>query len=87
LPSEEVALLRDFILAICHELVGDIGFRAESEEAVPGLGAAGENYVSGGFILPDENFAAFKTKIYREANCLTSAVKKEFCCARHERAS
>jgi hypothetical protein len=33
--SEQVAFLRNFILTIGHELIGDIGFPPEFEETVP----------------------------------------------------
>src|ERR1017187_7212274 len=41
------------------------------------------SHVSGSLVLPDKDLAAFKTQIGRQAYCLTSAVEKELCCARH----
>src|SRR4029077_9764573 len=59
--SEQFALLRNFVLTICHEIVWDTCLLPEFEEAVPGLRTPRENYVSGGFILANEDLAPLKT--------------------------
>jgi hypothetical protein len=80
---KQVAILWGVVPPMRHELSGDIGFRAEFEEAIPGFRTPGENNVSGSGVLTDENFAACKTKLDRQPNCLASTVEKQLCCARH----
>src|ERR1019366_6273382 len=81
--SEQLAFLRGFILTVGHDLIRNIGFLPEFEEAVPRLGTPRKDHVSGSLVLPDKDLAAFETKIGRQADRLTPAIEKELCSARH----
>ena len=63
---------------------GTSASRREFEEAVPGLGTAREDYVSGLWVLPDEDLTALKAKIGGQAHGLAAAIGKKLCGARHE---
>jgi hypothetical protein len=53
------------------------------EKPIPTARPPRQDHIPSRVIAPDEHFVAFKAKIRREANSLTSAIAKELGATRH----
>jgi hypothetical protein len=76
--SEQFPFLRRCVSRITQEVLGDINGPHEIEEAVPRLGAAGQNDVSRVRIATNIDFRSLKAVFSRQADCLTAAVAEQF---------